>query len=157
MIPSTKPVAAVPSIWRAVVVVLLSWHAGALGAQRPDTAGTSSDTMKWAAAAQAGTADGRAASVTGSRWRAAAATFFLTPIVGGVGVLVSASHPPASAPATVPQPFQDDSVAARRYRDAFRAAYLPRRTSEMRRAMVITTAVFAVAAALLSDHGHSAK
>jgi hypothetical protein len=102
--------------------------------------------------AREGSAAGRAASMSGVRWGSAAATFFLTPIIGGVVVLARSGSEPSDVPRLVPPPptpVAATSLYERAYRDAFRAEYLPRRRHTMRSAMIVTSVVFVGAVAAL--------
>jgi len=99
-----------------------------------------------------GTAAGRSASMSGVRWGSAAATFFLTPIIGGVVVLARSGSEPSDVPKVIPPPpapVSATSLYERAYRDAYRAEFLPRRRHTMRSAMIVTSVVFVGAVAAL--------
>jgi hypothetical protein len=123
----------------AVVLVV---HTGAVVAQGPTPM---PDSAALIAASQAGAAAGARASVSGLRWGSGAATVIFSPLVGGVGALVVAAKPPREVPgAAVARPgYAADSATAQRYREAYRAAYLPRRRRAMQRAVLVGTGVFA--------------
>jgi hypothetical protein len=100
-----------------------------------------------------GSAAGRTASMSGVRWGSAAATFFGTPLIGGVVVLARSGSDPGDVPSVVPPP-PSPVVSLTRYesayRDAYRAEYLPRRRHTMRSTMVVTSVVFVGLLAALS-------
>jgi hypothetical protein len=103
--------------------------------------------------ARDGSAAGRSASTSGARWGSAAATFFLTPFIGGVGVLVQSGKSPDGVPSFVPPPpapLVSSTAYVQAYRDAYRAEYLPRRRHTMRSTMIVTSVVFIAAAAAFS-------
>jgi hypothetical protein len=105
------------------------------------------------AGARDGSAAGRSASMSSVRWGSAAATFFLTPVLGGVAVLVRSGNDPDGAPSVVPPPpgpIVSSAAYDRAYRDAYRDQYLPRRRHTMRSTMIVTSAVFFAAAAAFS-------
>ena len=92
-----------------------------------------------------GTAAGRTASMSGVRWGSAAATFFLTPFIGGVVVLVRSGSDPDNVPGLVPPPptpVVSTTLYEHAYRDAYRAEYLSRRRHTMRSTMVVTSVLF---------------
>jgi len=100
-----------------------------------------------------GTAAGRSASMSGPRWGSAAATFFLTPFIGGVAVLARANKDPGDVPSVVPPPpapLVSSAQYERAYRDAYRAEYVPRRRHTMRTTMIVTSVLFIGAAAAFS-------
>jgi len=102
--------------------------------------------------ARDGSAAGRSASMSGVRWGSAAATFFLTPIIGGAVVLARSGSDPGNAPSVVPPPptpVASTSLYDRAYRDAYRAEYLPRRRHTMRSTMIVTSVLFLGAVAAL--------
>ena len=102
--------------------------------------------------AREGSAAGRSASMSGVRWGSAAATFFLTPILGGAVVLVRSGSDPGDVPSLVPPPptpVASTSLYERAYRDACRAEYVPRRRHAMRSAMIVTSVLFVGAVAAI--------
>lgn len=115
-------------IAKALVVAVLSAAAARVGAQ--DTSAVAHDSADGARA-------GAHASVNGPRWGSAAATFFLSPVLGGVGSLVVANQRPGLAGA--------DSGATAEYRRGYVAAYAPRRRRAMQHAVAWTSVVYVVA------------
>ena len=117
-------------------------------------AAQSADSTSAIAAGQRdGTAAGRSASLSHVRWGSAAATFFGTPIIGGVVVLARSGNDPIGVPGLVPAPatpVASNEEYARAYRDAYRAEYLPRRRHAMRSTMILTSVLFIAAAAAFS-------
>jgi hypothetical protein len=113
----------------------------------------SADSVSAAAiGAREGTAAGHSASMSGVRWGSAAATFFLTPILGGAVVLARSGSDPGDVPSLVPPPptpVASTSLYERAYRDAYRAEYLPRRRHTMRSAMIVTSVLFVGAVAAI--------
>lgn len=101
-----------------------------------------------AAGAEAGADAGRTASVSRARWGSAAATFFLTPFIGGIGSVVSAELA-SGTPATVP--VHTDGASRPEYREAYREAYgrayRPRFRRAVRTSVLITTVLFFAGAA----------
>lgn len=101
-----------------------------------------------AAGTEAGSHDGRTASVSGARWGSAAATFFLTPFAGGVASLVSAqlsSGGPREVPRTVEE--ANHPVYRQAYRAAYEETYRPRYRRAVRTSVLITTILFFAGAA----------
>ena len=109
--------------------------------------------------------------MSGVRWGSAAATFFLTPFIGGIVVLVRSGSDPDDVPdnsnpyfAEVarsiedvpdlvpppPTPVVSTTLYERAYRDAYRAEYLPRRRRTMRSTMLVTSVIFIATAAAFS-------
>ena len=91
--------------------------------------------------------------MSGVRWGSAAATFFLTPFIGGVVVLVRSGSDPDDVPDLVPlppTPVVSTTLYERAYRDAYRAEYLPRRRRTMRSTMLVTSVIFIATAAAFS-------
>ncbi|MFL5617998.1 MAG: hypothetical protein ACJ79A_06320 [Gemmatimonadaceae bacterium] len=116
-------------------------------------AAQSADSAAAAVGRLEGSAAGRSASMSGVRWRSAAATFFLTPFIGGVAVLARSGRDPDDAPSLVPPPparLVSTAPYERAYRETYRAEYLPRRRHTMRSTMIVTTVVFIAAAAAFS-------
>ena len=114
------------------------------------TAQSADSTTAAAVGEREGSAAGRAAHMSGVRWGTAAATFFLTPIIGGAVVLARSGSDPGSVPSLVPPPPAAVASTAqyeRAYRDAYRAEYLPRRRHTMRATMIVTSVVFIAAVA----------
>ena len=113
----------------------------------------SADSASAAVGEREGAAAGRSASVSGVRWSSAAATFFLTPFVGGVAGLARSSNDPGGVPSVIPPPpapLVSTAPYERAYRDAYRAEYLPRRRHTMRTTMIVTSVVFIGVAAAFS-------
>jgi len=129
-----------------VALVIVSTH--------PRAAAQSADSVSAAAAgARDGSAAGRSASMAGTRWKSAAATFFLTPFVGGIAVLVDSGKDPGSVPELVPAPpapLVPSTPYVNAYRNAYRDEYLPRRRRSMRTTMIVTSVLFVGAVAALS-------
>lgn len=115
-------------IAKALVMAVLTAAAAPVGAQ--DTSAVAQDSADGARA-------GAHASVSGPRWGAAAATFFLSPVLGGVGSLVVAQQRPG-----VPG---QDSAATAEYRRGYVAAYAPRRRRAMQHAVAWTSVVYVAA------------
>lgn len=111
----------------------------------------SADSITLAAAGQeAGAQAGRTASLRGPTWGSAAATFFLTPFVGGLGSIIlsqaSATSPPA-IPSTVAE--AENSIYQQAYTAEYRATYRPRHLRAVRRSVLITSIVFFAGMAVL--------
>lgn len=126
---------------RAFPLALLLLLPHAVTAQ---TVPTSADSVTLAAAGQeAGARAGRTASLRGPIWGSAAATFFLTPVVGGLGSLIlsqaSVISPPA-IPRTVVE--AESPIYQQAYDIEYRAAYRPRYLRAVRRSVLITSVVF---------------
>jgi len=129
-----------------VVLITLSLASTSAAAQRADSASA-------AVGEREGTAAGRSASMSGPRWGSAAATFFLTPFIGGVAVLSRKNKDPGDVPSVVPPPpapLVSSAQYERAYRDAYRAEYVPRRRHTMRTTMIVTSVLFIGAAAAFS-------
>ncbi|PYP76137.1 MAG: hypothetical protein DMD35_19605 [Gemmatimonadetes bacterium] len=126
-----------------------------LGSIASATAGAQSADSTTAATAgeREGSAAGRSASLSGVRWSSAAATFFLTPFIGGAAVIVRSGQDPDGVPTLIPPPpapLASSASYERAYRDAYRAEYLPRRRHTMRSTMIVTSVLFIAAAAAFS-------
>lgn len=103
------------------------------------------------AGAEAGARAGEAASVRGAVWGSAAATFVLTPFVGGIGSLVvaqRASADPPGIPETTDASAHPDYREA--YRDAYRESFGPRYRRAIRTSVLLTSVAFFVGAALFA-------
>ena len=127
-----------------LVPLAVAFGSAAAAAQSADS------TTAAAVGEREGSAAGRSAGMSSARWGSAAATFFLTPFIGGVAVLVRSNGDPGDVPSLVPPP--PAPVASmpqyeRAYRDAYRAEYLPRRRHTMRSTMLVTSVVFLAAVA----------
>ena len=120
-------------IAKALVMAALSVAAARMGAQ--DTSAVAHDSA-------AGALAGAHASVNGPRWSSAAATFFLSLVLGGVGSLVVAQQRPGLPGA--------DSGATAEYRRGYVAAYAPRRRRAMQHAVAWTSVVYVVALVAIS-------
>ena len=130
-----------------VVPVAIMLGTARAGAQSADSANVA------AVGAREGAAAGRAASMSGVRWGSAAATFFGTPMIGGVVVLARSGSDPGDVPSLVPPPpalVASTAAYERAYRDAYRAEYLPRRRHTMRSTMIVTSVLFVALAAAFS-------
>lgn len=98
-----------------------------------------------------GMADAHAKSLTAARWGTAAATFFLTPFVGGIGSLVvgeSASGRPNEIPADAV--FSDHPTYRNAYADSYQEVFLPRYRRTIRRSVLFTSIVFFAGAMMLA-------
>jgi hypothetical protein len=129
-----------------IVLATVSTHPRA-AAQAADSASAA------AAGTRDGSAAGRSASMAGTRWKSAAATFFLTPFVGGVAVLMDSGHDPGDVPALVPPPpapLVPSAPYVNAYHSAYRDEYLPRRRRTMRTTMIVTSVLFIGVAAAFS-------
>lgn len=104
---------------------------------------------------RAGAADGLAAaqarSFVAARWGTAAATFLLTPVLGGIGSLVAAQSV-SGTPSVIPDrsPYADHPVYREAYVEAYREAFLPRYRSTVRRSVLFTTVAFFAGALILA-------
>lgn len=118
-----------------------------------EAAAQTADSATAAVGEREGAAAGHGESVAGARWSSAAATFFLTPFLGGVAVLAQSGRDPENAPSFVPPPpapLVSSPSYERAYREAYRQEYLARRRHAMRSSMIVTSVLFFAAAAALS-------
>lgn len=99
------------------------------------------------AAAIAGAEAGRTASVRGSVLGTAAATFLLTPFIGGVGSVIASSELPADVPVVMSGPDPACRLYREAYRETFREEFAPRRRRAMRITVLVTTGLTFVSAA----------
>ena len=127
-------------LWAPTLILLLLVPHSAT-AQAPVAA---ADSAAMAAAGQeAGVRAGRSASLKGATWGSAAATFFLTPFVGGLGSLIL-SHASATSPPAIPSPVAETHSAAYQqgYTAGYQATYGPRYRNAVRRSVLVTSIIF---------------
>lgn len=105
---------------------------------------TTADSAAMAAAGQeAGVQAGRNASVQVPIWGSAAATFFLTPFVGGLGsLIVSHASVPAAPAIRTPAAEPQSAVYQQAYTAGYHATYGPRYRRAVTRSVLITSVVF---------------
>lgn len=133
----------------SLAIVMLLTLPPSLLAQEP--ASEADSLLIQASGAEAGFRAGERASVRGARWGSAAATFLLTPFVGGVGSLVSAELA-SGTPSEVPQadPTASHPLYKEAYVEAFQQSYQPRHKRAVRSSVLVTTILFFAGAALFA-------
>lgn len=127
-------------VWAPTLVLLLLVPHSATaqaGAAAADSAALA------AAGQEAGVRDGGSASLKGAIWGSAAATFFLTPFVGGLGSLIL-SQASAPSPPAIPSPAAETHGAAYQhgYTAGYQATYGPRYRKAVRRSVLVTSIIF---------------
>lgn len=100
-----------------------------------------------AAGYEAGAVAGRTASLKGTIWATAAATFFLTPFVGGVGALLVA-HTTSAAPPSGAVIGEGHSLTYQAaFMEGYRTSYQPRYRRAVFTSVVVTSILFLAGAA----------